>query len=251
MDILIVDDESSVREVLQLCLERSGYRVRSACSAAEAFALLEGYVPEVVICDLHLSGMNGRDFCVTISDFLPTTKIFLMTGDVSSPKSCANFTVIHKPLSTTSLIKLIGPSHSEIDGAGDLGKRVEHISGSAKKFVLVLKSGPPRFTFMDWYELGFVTTWTRRPEEAEQILERHAHDLLAIDLGSNVAQVSEICARFERFRPRLRIMLLKDPAITMPSEHCGDLVVSNRSSRAHIYRLIAPRAPLWNCAGRS
>lgn len=247
MNILIVDDESSLREVLQLCLERFGYRVRGASSAVEAFALLEQFPPEVVICDLHLGGMSGLDFCVTISDFLPSAKIFLMTGDVSSKSSSGKFTVVQKPISIRHLTELIGPPRAPaIESGTDLATHVAHISGSPKKFVLVLKSGPPRFTFMEWYELGFVTTWTRRVEQAEQILERQLHDLLAIDLGSNVAQISDICARFERFRPQLRIMLLKDPTIAIPAEHCGDVVVSNRSSRAHIYRLIAPRSALWN-----
>lgn len=246
MNILIVDDESSLREVLQLCLERFGYRVRSASCAVDAFSLLQEFLPEVVICDLHLGGMNGIDFCVTISDLLPAAKIFLMTGGAPPVTSSPRFTVIQKPISVRTLTDLIGPPHPPvIESAMDLAKRVQSISGSTKKFVLVLKSGPPRFTFMEWYELGFVTTWTRRVEEAEQILERQVHDLLAIDFGSNVAQVPDVCARFERFRPQLRIMLLKDPAIAMPSEHCGDIVVSNRSSRAHIYRQIAPRSPLW------
>lgn len=247
MNILIVDDESSLREVLQLCLERVGYRVRSARCAVEAFALLQEFLPDVVICDLHLGGTNGIEFCASISDLLPMAKIFLMTGDTAAVNSSANFTVIHKPISVKTLISLISASQlSRPQSPANLAQRVERISGSIKKFVLVLKSGPPRFTFMDWYELGFVTTWTRRAEEAEQILERHVHDLLAIDLGSDVAQVSELCTRFERFRPRLRIMLLKDPAISIPSKHCGDIVVSNRSSRAHLYRLIAPRSSFWN-----
>jgi len=247
MNVLIVDDESSLREVLQLCLERFGYCVRSASCAAEAFALLPGFIPEVVLCDFHLGGMNGVEFCVTISDFLPAAKIFLMSGAVPALTSSSRFTVIHKPISVKHLVDLIGPAHpTAVETTVNLPKSVEHISGSTKKFVLVLKAGPPRFTFMEWYELGFVTTWTGRAEEAEQILEKQIHDLLAIDLGSNVAQIAEICARFERFRPQLRIMLLKDPAIAMPGEHCGDIVVSNRSSRARIYRLIAPRSPLWN-----
>jgi CheY-like chemotaxis protein len=248
MKVLIVDDESSLREVLQLCLERFGYCVRSASCAAEAFALLPGFSPEVVLCDLHLGGMNGLDFCVTILDLLPTANIFLMTGDLRAlPAGCSKFKVVQKPISVRGLVKLIGrPRAAAMEVAADLGKRVEHISGSSKKFVLVLKSGPPRFTFMDWYELGFVTTWTRCAEQAEQILERHVHDLLAVDIGSNVAQVSDICTRFERFRPQLRVMFLKDPAVAMPSEHCGDVVISNRSSRAGIYRLIAPRSPFWD-----
>ena len=247
MKVLIVDDESSLREVLQLCLERFGYCVRSANCAAEAFALLPAFSPEVVLCDLHLGGMNGHDFCVTILDLLPTAKIFLMTGDLAGLPTCSRFKVVQKPISVKGLMKLIGPPHTAaLEVTTDLGKRVEHISGSTKKFVLVLKSGPPRFTFMDWYELGFVTTWTRRPEEAEQILENHVHDLLAVDIGSNVAQVSDVCTRFERFRPQLRVMFLKDPAVAMPSKHCGDVVISNRSSRAGIYRLIAPRSPFWD-----
>src|ERR1051326_4197737 len=109
MKVLIVDDESSVREVLQLCLERFGYCVRSASCAAEAFALLPGFIPEVVLCDFHLGGMNGVEFCVTISESLPSAKIFLMTGDVPALTSSTRFTIVLKPISVRNLIGLIGP----------------------------------------------------------------------------------------------------------------------------------------------
>jgi hypothetical protein len=107
-----------------------------------------------------------------------------MTGDAPIAENCAQFTVLYKPISIKSLTALLGLARCEAVQPGpELAKRVEHISGAPKKFILVIKSGPPRFTFMEWYDLGFVTTWTRQIDEAERILERHAHDLLAIDLG--------------------------------------------------------------------
>lgn len=247
MKVLIVDDEPSLREVLQLCLERSGYRVRSANCPLAAFSILQEFVPEVIVCDLHLAGMNGIEFCSTVSKLLPRARIFLMTGGAPTAADCAPFTVLYKPLSIKRLMALLGPARCEAVQPGpELATHVEHISGAPKKFILVLKSGPPRFTFMEWYDLGFVTTWTRQIDEAERILERHAHDLLAIDLGRNVAQVREICERIDRFRPPLRIMFLKDPAIPMPHVHCGDVVASNQASRMQLYAMISPQGPLWN-----
>src|SRR5690349_16542916 len=127
MNILIVDDESSVREVLQLCLERLGYHVRCASCAVEAFALLEEFLPDVVLCDLHLGDMNGIDFSITISDLLPPAKIFLMTGDAPPISSSSKITVVEKPISIRRLTSLIGPPHASAIVSGmDLATRVKH-----------------------------------------------------------------------------------------------------------------------------
>jgi len=61
--ILIVEDDSSIREVLQFALESEGYLVRTASDGEEAFALLkELKVPCLILTDLMMPGMNGYEF---------------------------------------------------------------------------------------------------------------------------------------------------------------------------------------------
>lgn len=57
--ILIVDDESSLREFLSILLERDGYVVRTAASGERALDIFDAFVPDAVISDLNMPGIDG------------------------------------------------------------------------------------------------------------------------------------------------------------------------------------------------
>jgi len=57
--ILVVDDELSMREFLQILLERAGYLVEVAGSGEEALGKIDKCWPDLVLSDLNMPGMNG------------------------------------------------------------------------------------------------------------------------------------------------------------------------------------------------
>jgi DNA-binding response OmpR family regulator len=57
--ILVVEDEPSIREVVALYLQRAGYRVNCVADGTQALEQLEGELPDLVILDLMLPGMDG------------------------------------------------------------------------------------------------------------------------------------------------------------------------------------------------
>ncbi len=59
--ILVVDDEASLRELLTILFEMEGYVVRTAASGEEAVDLLDPWAPDLILTDLNMPGMNGRD----------------------------------------------------------------------------------------------------------------------------------------------------------------------------------------------
>ena len=59
--ILVVDDDPSIRRMLQLLLNDSGYRVSTASSGEEALAYLDLITPDLVLMDLMLPGVNGLE----------------------------------------------------------------------------------------------------------------------------------------------------------------------------------------------
>lgn len=61
--ILIVDDSEASVQTLGWGLEMSGHEVRTARNAAEALRAMQDFVPEVVLLDITLPGMNGYDLC--------------------------------------------------------------------------------------------------------------------------------------------------------------------------------------------
>lgn len=58
-DILVVDDETSVVEVVSLYLQREGFQVRSAGTGTEALIALQAGAPALVILDIMLPQIDG------------------------------------------------------------------------------------------------------------------------------------------------------------------------------------------------
>ncbi|MCZ7663973.1 MAG: response regulator transcription factor [Thermoleophilia bacterium] len=61
--ILIVEDDSSLREVTRLGLAGEGYRVFEAADGPTALTLFDRYHPDLVLLDLMLPGMDGFEVC--------------------------------------------------------------------------------------------------------------------------------------------------------------------------------------------
>jgi len=59
--ILVVDDELSMREVLEVLFEREGYHVSCAENGGQALALLEKTNFDLLLCDIRLGDMTGLD----------------------------------------------------------------------------------------------------------------------------------------------------------------------------------------------
>ena len=60
-DILVVDDELSMRQFLQILLERNGYRVETASSGEDALVSLEARDFDLVMTDLSMPGIDGME----------------------------------------------------------------------------------------------------------------------------------------------------------------------------------------------
>jgi two-component system response regulator PilR (NtrC family) len=79
-DILIVDDERSMREFLQILLSESGFRLRSAASAAEALGLIGEELPDLVISDLRMKGGSGLDLLRQTKQRHPEVEFIVITA---------------------------------------------------------------------------------------------------------------------------------------------------------------------------
>jgi DNA-binding response OmpR family regulator len=64
--VLVVDDESSVRDALSYTLRKEGYRVESAETGPEAIQAARQHRPDAVVLDVMLPGMDGLQVCRTL-----------------------------------------------------------------------------------------------------------------------------------------------------------------------------------------
>ncbi len=68
MKILIVDDEKDIADLIAYNLEREGFRTMKVLDGGEALAAVKSMVPDLIILDLMLPGINGLDLCRIIRD---------------------------------------------------------------------------------------------------------------------------------------------------------------------------------------
>jgi DNA-binding NtrC family response regulator len=78
--ILIVDDDASVRRVLQMQLLEAGYSVDSTESGTEARRLLLDSRPKLVITDLRMPGLDGIELLRLISEDEIQTTVIMITA---------------------------------------------------------------------------------------------------------------------------------------------------------------------------
>jgi two-component system response regulator MtrA len=75
--ILIVDDDPSIGEVLELFLRAEGYDTRIAVDGSDALVVFDEYQPHLVLLDLNLPGIDGISVCRSIREFSGTPIIML------------------------------------------------------------------------------------------------------------------------------------------------------------------------------
>ncbi len=78
--VLIVDDDTSLRELLGEIVEEWGYDVTVACNAAEAMEILSGKKFNIVLCDLKMPGMGGLKLLKKIKAHDKDICIIVITG---------------------------------------------------------------------------------------------------------------------------------------------------------------------------
>jgi CheY-like chemotaxis protein len=64
--ILIVEDDIAIAEFLREILQDMGYTIMRAVNGREGLQQLEVSTPELIITDLMMPIMNGRQFCVDV-----------------------------------------------------------------------------------------------------------------------------------------------------------------------------------------
>jgi len=82
--ILVVDDEIHMCEVLKRILELAGYNVFTASDGKKALNITREQKPDVILLDLMMPGMNGREVCQVVREISPDTKVIYLTAKVES-----------------------------------------------------------------------------------------------------------------------------------------------------------------------
>lgn len=112
--LLVVEDNQEVRNLNRLVLETFGYRVIEAVDGEEAVARFREHHDEIdmIVMDVVMPKLNGRQAYVEICKIRPQVKVLFMSGyapDFIESKGIATegFTFINKPVAPMDLLKTI------------------------------------------------------------------------------------------------------------------------------------------------
>jgi CheY-like chemotaxis protein len=113
--VLVVEDSESVSTSLKRILTKAGAEVRVAGSAEAALALVDGETepPQVLITDIVMPGMNGRELAGRLRTRFPRMPILFISGytDAAIERVSdlgANEAFLQKPFSPEDLLNRLG-----------------------------------------------------------------------------------------------------------------------------------------------
>lgn len=108
--ILVVDDNETNVKLVRFLLKKRGYDVRVAANAHEALAILESFVPRLILMDLQLPGMDGLELTRRIKAEPRTRAVpivavtaYAMKGDEEKARQAGCDGYITKPIDTHAL----------------------------------------------------------------------------------------------------------------------------------------------------
>ena len=104
--VLVVEDEAAVRTFCCKVLRRSGYHVLEAAGPIEALDTLQQQSVGLVLTDIMMPGMNGKEMVKRIDrEQQPDLKVLYMSGYIENIEP--GFEFLEKPFTSADLLKRV------------------------------------------------------------------------------------------------------------------------------------------------
>ncbi len=140
--VLVVDDEAHVRELIGAILEADGHDVRTASDGREALTALESGLPDLIVLDLAMPGMDGWAFLDQLHarGLRRQTRVLIVSGrydpaTVTARQRSAMGRFLRKPFEPQELSALVTQTLAEEpdelyvrhERAGELAKLIRKV----------------------------------------------------------------------------------------------------------------------------
>jgi len=108
--ILVVDDDKSILEVVELILSSSGYDVKTYTTGYDVLSVVDIYDPDLVLLDINLPYKTGTEICNELKAISNHPPIILFSAHANATQAsgrCNAEGFIGKPFNISDLLKSI------------------------------------------------------------------------------------------------------------------------------------------------
>jgi len=109
--VLVVEDEQLIRETVEILISIEGCDVRTAVNGSDALEKLDGWMPDLILLDLTLPGMSGREFIQAYQKTPgPHGPVILLTGQTLDPgevQAMGAAGMLPKPFDVNDLLDVV------------------------------------------------------------------------------------------------------------------------------------------------
>ncbi len=199
--LVIVDDEASVRKMLQIAFSRLGHRVETFADAGSALDFLEANPADVVITDLRMHGLSGMDFLKKVKQKWTEIEVIMITahGTIENAIDAVRagaFDFVQKPFEIAELELTVARAidqralrrenqelRRQLQSSGPESVQFVAVSPAMKTVMeLVLKAAPARASVLLTGDSG--TGKERVARALHQLSGRKAGPFLAVNCGA-------------------------------------------------------------------
>jgi CheY-like chemotaxis protein len=109
--VLLLEDDDDARAIYRDMLVFAGFHVVAAADGIEGLRYAEAQLPDIVVTDLHMPGMNGVEVARTLhADDKPCPPIIAVTADSLGPNPGGQWAEARQLFSEV-LVKPVSPGH--------------------------------------------------------------------------------------------------------------------------------------------
>jgi DNA-binding response OmpR family regulator len=208
--VLVVDDETTIREIVVRYLERDGFATLEAADGDRARELVERESPDLVVLDLMLPGTDGLELCRWIRSRSSLPVIMLTARGEESDRivglELGADDYVTKPFSPRELAARVRTvlRRAELDLMNDERLTFDGLVIDSSSREVTRDGEPLRLTAREFELLWFMASHPRRVFAREQLMRRIWGYSAAVDTGTVTVHMRRLREKIEEdpSRPR-------------------------------------------------
>jgi DNA-binding response OmpR family regulator len=204
--IMVVEDEPNLAEVVSLYLHRAGYQVQVISDGEQALQALEQQLPDLLILDIMLPGIDGLSITRWLRDH-SDTPIIMLTARRTEADRIAGLEMgaddyVVKPFSPQELVSrvraVLRRTHGASAGSGDKPLAFGSLSIDPVTRLVNLGSDEIMLTAKEFDLLWLMASYPRKVYTREQLLDRIWGHSEYIDPGTVTVHIRRLREKIEQ-----------------------------------------------------